>query len=385
MNSDNKNAGIKRSCWYYDNQMLDRMTSMSLHANTFRDGSGSWIQYKPGQPGIDKGGYSLTPLCTSILSDDFQVTLANTWSGDSGSDPAGAIWDQLKPLAPLTDFVRKALVTVGNKAREWRQASGNDGGLTGLIAKGAEKVGDFAKGWGSNAIDYMNARLISQGTRFTYYGGTGVSFGNLQMRFTIFPIWTHAGNFLTVQQQLENLFPYVIGEYRPFEIEKKTKKDKETGETITQTYGSGLLGWQMSPAGYRANLRDIDVAGMRGTLKIRMGASYVLESLLCENLSFSLSKQMVKKPDNASYYGMTEMANQLKDYKQHVFSPLFCDVVMSFHAATKYSDRAMRHFIYGINLGRPGLSDTTNEGANHLDSEMRTSLEAIKKNLDDVY
>ena len=73
-------AEKSKSCWFYDDQLLDRMTSVSLHANTYLDNERKWKKYEVGAEGVDKGGYCKAPLCTSILQEDFQVSISNTWN-----------------------------------------------------------------------------------------------------------------------------------------------------------------------------------------------------------------------------------------------------------------------------------------------------------------
>lgn len=382
--------GAKRSCWYYDNQMLDKMTSVSLHANTYLSDAGKWEKY--GSTGTDKGGYNKIPLCTSILSEDFQVSIANTWTDNTG-DPVGSLWSgQVQPFAAYAGFAKDALRTIGAKADTWRESRGNNFdpiskedvlgkgngfNLSDSASVAISNLGNWVERHGNNIQDYMNSALISQGTRFTYYSGTGINFGNLQMRFTMFPIWTNNGNFKTVPQQLEDLFPYVIGKYENVYM----YTGEETGSDGKQKeYFSTLLGWQHPPGGYQATYEDIDKKGIKGTLKLRIGPYYVLESLICENMSFTLSKQMVKRPENdksgSSWFGLTAKAAD-----QFRFSPLFADVIMSFRPATKYSDNSMRRFIYGLNMG----GDADNERGSEASSEMESGIKDEVKRLRDIY
>lgn len=49
----------------------------------------------------------------------------------------------------------------------------------------------------------------------------------------------------------------------------------------------------MPPAGYEPDLLNMDTI-LTGTLKLKFGAFYALNSLVCTNAQFSFSKQVVK-------------------------------------------------------------------------------------------
>lgn len=373
--ANERNTDRYRSCWFYDNQLLDRMTSVSLHANTYLDNNKKWRKF---ESGIDKGGYCLAPLCTSILNEDFQVSIGNTWN-EVGGDPITSAYESLiKPMAPYANYAKDVIATIGKNVDEWGKKEGNVSSDTlKHITSWAGDVGRYVERHGDNIVDYMNSVLISQGTRFSYYSGSGVSFGNLQMRFTMFPIWAENGTFLSVPQQLELLFPYVMGTYSNLVLGEKVNDKGET-EEISST----LIGWQKPPGGYQAVYEDIDKAGIKGTLKLRIGSFYVLESLVCESMNFNLSRQMVKKPMSGSslagpgWSGITKTNVLSKDKslsikEQMAFSPLFAEVILSFKPATKYSDATMRRFIYGLNI-----AGEENEGG-------QDASEVMKKNLKD--
>ena len=376
----------ERSCWYYDNQMLDRMTCVSLHANTYpthKEGKEKqiWRKWSDKAKGgeVDAGGYSMTPLCTSILSEDFQVSISNTWSGGGSADILGDVWNGVRAAAPYTKVANQLIQDAGKKAGEYASDPTKDTGLAKTLAKGLAKAGEFAEKHGDDMVDYLNSRLISQGTRFTYYAGTGLSFGNLQMRFTMFPIWTseETPTFLTVPQQLETLFPYVIGQYDNLYLGEEKKDD---GSIVDMA--SEMIGWQKPPAGYQADWKDIDRAGMKGTLKLRIGSFYVLESLVCQSLSFNLSRQMVKKPEAASWTRLDKIQTDDKEKgiklgDQMLFSPLFADVVMVFEPATKYSDRSMRQFIYGLNIAGDA-NEGGREASNLMSKNLKDEISTLK-------
>ena len=377
----------RKSCWYYDDQLDNRLTSISLHANTVCV-NGKWM---PAKNNIDAGGYLLEPLCRSVMGEDFNVSIANTWS-DIGGDPiSGMVNDIMHAAAPYANGIQRAVEEIGKKADEWGAANPVEvvtDEKTGKrkpkfsIAHQVKGFADWVKDkndkYGDGLIDFMNSNLIVQGTRFMYYGGTGLSFGNLGMRFTIFPQWTGKDEFLTVNQQLEKLFPYSIGKYEPLTFTTEVEGEK-------QTHASDILGWQRPPAGYRAEYKDIDLKALRGSLKLRIGAFYVLESLVCESLTFALSRQMVKKPLGAKYVGVntsavgegsTEQINKIAT-DTISFSPLYAEVNLMLRPATKYSDIAMRDFIYGLNIGSTERV-SQNEAAQGLDKKIKTNLQNIQ-------
>ena len=368
-----------RSCWFYDNQLLDRMTSVSLHANTYQDNNNKWRRY---ESGIDAGGYCLAPLCTSILSEDFQVNIGNTWN-EVGGDPVSQGYERyIKPTAPYVNYMKDAIAEIGKKASDWgKTKEGEISGVAKHLTAWAGRIGEVAERRGDDLVDYLNSALISQGTRFTYYSGSGVSFGNLQMRFTMFPIWAADGTFMSVPQQLELLFPYVMGTYENIVVGQDKK-----GKDVT----SALIGWQKPPGGYQAVYKDIDVIGIKGTLKLRLGSFYVLESLVCESMNFSLSRQMVKRPQSVdtrspAWAGTTKLTKDtgdisLKVEDQMAFSPLFADVILSFRGATKYSDQTMRRFIYGLNIG-----GKENEGGQDASDVMKKNLESEIMQIENKY
>lgn len=377
-----------KSCWYYDDQLNNRLTSVSLHANTIYNGK-SWIKASDSGHPVDAGHYLLEPLCRSVLAEDFNVSIANSWS-DMGGDPISTmVNDLMHSAAPYANAINTAIDQIGAKAKEWGAANPAEidettgkkkFSLAHQVAGFAEWVKDKKGDSGDALIDFMNANLIVQGTRFRYYSGTGVSFGNLGMRYTIFPQWVGPNEFITVNQQLEKLFPYAIGKYESLHFTTKNDDGTETEHV------SDILGWQRPPAGYRADYKDIDNKALKGTLKLRIGAFYVLESLVCEGLTFSLSRQMVKKPLGAGYSTVNAGEDRLSPLSTDVvaFSPLFADVNLVLQPATKYSDIVMRDFIYGLNMST-NSGDWVNEGAQELDQKIKSNLKFIQGNIKDKY
>ena len=380
----------EKSCWFYDDQLNNRLTSITLHTNTYYDGK-EWKWCKDGPYKVDAGGYNMEPLCRSVLNEDFNVAIGNVWSDLAGSESVSSYVNGLMhSAAPYADVIGSALVQIGNEAKGWaggQSVSYDEEGkpkfsIAQTVANWATHVGSFAEKHKDQALDFMNSNLIMQGTRFSYFSGTGISFGNLGMRFTIFPMWRD-GAFYTVNQQLEDLLPYAIGKYENLKFDAKYK-DVTTGKEEVGHFESDLIGWQRSPAGYRAHYKDIDNKALKGTMKLRIGAFYVLESLVCENLSFNMSRQMVKKPQGVGYYGLNAGKDRIKNIDPNVetisISPLFCDVNLSLRASTKYSDTVMRNFIYGLNM-----AGEENEGAQDLNRKMNSDLDKIKRQIKEKY
>ena len=340
-----------KSGWYYDDQINNVMTSVTLHANMWWDpkggdkGTGGWTEWFNHAP-VDgdsfvkligmkqKGtvyGYGITPIARSILTEDFSVSIANTWT-DFGDDYLGNAWTNVKQVAPYVKNLSNSVDEFLNNNEKIDEENGFFSDLFKKVGKYIGKAVDFIKI--PDAIKYLNYALVSQGTRFSYYGGTGFSFGNLGMRFTIFPKYEN-GKIITVVQQLENLFPYIIGKLLPFDIKVKVKKEGEyveySAKDILGEEYEDLLQWQAPPGGFESELENIDII-QKGTLKLKIGPHYCLTNLVCQDANFNFSKQMVKLPDNKG-------GNKI--------SPLFCEVALTLKPATLYSDIMLKEFISG--------------------------------------
>lgn len=115
--------------------------------------------------------------------------------------------------------------------------------------------------------------MVIQGTRFSYYGGTSTNFGNLTMRFTLFADWKIQNGepvFMTVHDQLNEIYPYVMGKFRPIQTNLENSKitkflDKAlNGNYISDAAGTiddfveTYFGWQDAPGGFQASVRSID-------------------------------------------------------------------------------------------------------------------------------
>ena len=209
--------------WYYDlqsNPETSRLTCVSLHPNTKKSSSGDkWEAvsdkdldddiYFEGGTSKNKYNYSKTPICTAITTEDFNVAISNSWT-DFGGDMLGQMWESMKSLAPYTDFIQESIVKISenfNNASKSIKNTVNDSKVASGIQSGLSKIADNIKEGRLDPADYLNRSLVVQGTRFSYYSGTGTSFGGLSLKFTVFPKW-NGESFITVNSQIDNILPY---------------------------------------------------------------------------------------------------------------------------------------------------------------------------------
>ena len=351
--------------WYYDIQLDNELTSVTLHSNKWynenldngegkrKGGFVNWDQcngdngfgprgnetdddkYATHAGGTDTGhgsGYGIDPICKSILAEDFNVTISNTWS-DFGGDPVSELWNGSRvKYGPYLKNLSESVGILLDK-NEQARANSDNGTITSFITKLISKAGDamnrFKDKYDIDLVRFLNKALVTQGTRFSYYGGTGISFGNLGMKFTLFPKWDKDGNFVTVTEQVTKLYPYFIGRLQKFDevdslIGQLTGKENEIYELLKKCFM-----WQTPPNDYKSEIFDMDVT-QEGTLKLKLGCQYELANLLCSDMMLNFSKSMVKNPRN----------NNL--------SPLFCDVALNLRPATKFTDLSLKKFISGL-------------------------------------
>lgn len=229
--------------WYYDEQLEDPKLSVSLHPNQVliktekkgreKDENGKtipriveeWVapsnanppQAEDSERCIDPSagtkasgpGYSLTPIAKSILMDDLNVAVANNWS-PYGGDLLSNAWEQVRSAAPYAPALKSGLKRLGDSLKNDANTSDRPEWLNTI-----ESVVGFMASSTSNQLglfgDRLNYNLVSQGTRFSYYAGSGVAFGGLGMRFTVFPKFDKSGKILSVIDQIRTLLPYVNG------------------------------------------------------------------------------------------------------------------------------------------------------------------------------
>lgn len=360
--------------WYYDDQVNDIMTSVTLHSNMWweaeegQEDKGKWVPWKEGGKNkhldvdddtfvnlvgmSNKGtiyGYGIDPIARSILTEDFSVSVYNTWT-DFGNDFLSPLWNEVRQSAPYVKNLINSLDLIGEKSKDLDASNGTGSGLFKKIGEVAGNVSEWAKD--SNAVKYLNKALVTQGTRFSYYGGTGFSFGNLGMKFIVFPKYED-GKIVTVTEQMERFYPYVIGKLEPFELKIK---DTDYANYLGESY-KGLLQWQSPPGGFESELKNVDVI-QKGTLKLKIGPHYCLTNLVCQEANFIFSKQMVKLPID----------------DKNVISPLFCDVSLTLRPATLYSDIMMKKFVSGKGNYVNNNRFVTNYSTRNLTEEEKDSF-----------
>ena len=313
------------SGWYYDlqkNPIKSPLTTVSLHYNKKFDGQGTngWSNLVEGE--TDKDGYSTDYLCTSILTEDFTVAVNNHWS-DFGGDPISELWDRAKPLAPYSKVLGDTIQRIA--ASDTQE---HEGTVSSLLSRGIQWLA--RENTVDKITDYLNRKLIVQGTRFSYYNGTDISFGSLGMKFTIFPTWDSDGNLYTVNNQVNKLYPYVIGKFV-----KNDLLSKEIPEL------KEYIGWQIQPGGYTPKPENLDKI-QEGTLKLKIGILYSIPNLLISDAQFTYSKQAIKLPTQNNIMG-AEGENV-----ETIITPMSCDVSLIFRPATKFSDDALKQFVTGV-------------------------------------
>lgn len=322
---ENEASVVRSKAFYYDRQVDKVLTHITLHANKYLDNNGEWQMMTSAGYMLDEDGYNTTALYKGVLDEDFIVQAGNSWT-DFGDDMIGSLWNSLKPYAPYAEKLSEVAGTM----------LGDTIGNT-TVEKLAKKALSTISSVSGTASKLLNRSLVTQGTRFSYYSGTSTSFGNLAMKFTVLPEYVGDGVFYTVQEQLKELYPYIMGQYTKGIVDGggniqgttiNTGVSGENGEMLNTFFS-----WQMPPGGYEPDLINIDNTKVPGTLKLKFGAFYALPALVCTNAQFGFSKQVVKYWD--------------KSKKKNTLSPLYCDVVLNFQPSTKYSDISLKKFISG--------------------------------------
>lgn len=332
--------------FYYNNQLKNELISVSLHPNTETSDGG--ITWGPPSGAVDstpgEWPYRMEPLFRAILNEDYQTAISNSWS-EFGDDAIGNLFNQFKPYAPYLGHLSKSLKQM-NATEEAMKATG-DSAISSSFGKIMDTVTDVLQGVADDGSQILNRSLIVQGARFSYYSGTGVGFGNLTMKFTVFADWDDNGNFLSVDSQLQPIYPYCFGKFVKLLDENGNVTGIEGDSTINKTVQeldivqankdaiNQYFGWQLPPGGFEANVKDIDIC-QKGTLKLKFGAFYAIDNLVISDAQFNFSRQMVKKWDSGA--GGNDI------------SPLSCDVVLTFKPASKFTDNKLYQFINGSNM-----------------------------------
>lgn len=351
--------GDKKFPFYYDQQLNNQITSVTLHPNTITTDGG--ISWGPATGEIDEDGYRMKPIARAILSEDYQVAVSNIFS-DFGSDMLGNMFNQFKPYAPYAAHLVRMLNEMNNAEEEMENGTEEERrAINSSVGKVANKFTNIVYEGLKDAPSLLNRNLVAQGSRFSYYSGTSTEFGNLSMKFTVFSDWDAYGDFITVYETLEELYPYCFGKF--------VKALDDNGNVVgTSIGGEGsflgkekdlinqYFGWQLPPGGYQAMVKDIDQI-QYGTLKLKFGTFYSLPNLVIENAQFNFSKQMVKYVNGD---GESDIC------------PLYCDVILNFKVSSKFTDVAIKKFVSGESMEREkGVIETT------LSSRLKEKKEEI--------
>lgn len=370
--------------WYYDRQLDSPLTSATLHANMWwekdREEFINW-NLIVGDNGFgnhgnecdrdkyetilgvakDACGYGIDPICTSILNEDFNIAISNTWS-EFGGDPIGEAWNSLR--GPLSG-VAKPLIESANELMENNQKAKEQGGdriskarnlIQNVVSWVGEKI-DTSKLSDFDVVSFLNKALVTNGTRFTYYGGTGIAFGNLGMKFTVFPKWDN-GKFLDVQSQVTKLYPYFIGQMENFKeatgIDSNSNNPLSIGGVAREVANRCFM-FQNPPGGYLTEMSGIDLI-QRGTLKLKIGSFYEITNLVCSDVMLNFSKNMVKNPTTQE------------------ISPLFCDVNITLRPSTKYSDKMLKNFVGGSEAARNSMKNVITKNLENERTKIANSI-----------
>jgi hypothetical protein len=319
--------------FYYDRQLESKLLSVTLHPNTVIS-NGKWDKVTDAEEGEDcpkkKDGnpcdfpYSKTPICRSVISEDFQVSISNTFS-DFGNDAIGTFWNSpdVKAIAPYVDEIGGSLTTILQKTSEWLEGKAPKDSE---ISKMAKKISDNAPKLIKKGSDYLSRALVVQGTRFAYYGGTGLDFGNLSMKFTLFSDWNKEGTeFISVNEKVKDILPYVVGDF--VELVDGTEVEEGVKEFVNR-----FASWQIPPGGFKSDLKSVDTV-QQGTLKLRIGVRYAIENLVISSAQINFSKTMVKNPKGGE--------------DETYLVPHSCDVVLNLRPASLYSRDSLERFVSG--------------------------------------
>lgn len=312
------------SGFYYDEQLKNKYLRVSLHPNTELKGD-KWVEasgphLKPMSNNKWSFSYKENPIAISILNEDFQIEVNNAWTDFDSGNPIEGLWNSAKPYAPM-------LKRLGSGLKDATDSMGNSkmgSTMVDFLNRGAKMIGNLA----DIGSEYLNKALIVQGTRFSYYSGTSTTFGNLVMKYTIFSDWNTnqrldpnkpETEFITVNDQLTKLYPYVIGTYDEYsgQIFGGGKVDEILGEYV---------GVQNPPGGFEADTKNIDNC-QQGTLRLVIGGYYSIENLVARNISITMSKVMAKNP---------QIPGEL--------TPLYADIVLTLAPASMYTDKALMRF-----------------------------------------
>lgn len=384
------------SGFYYDMQKNNPMLRVTLHANT-KPPVNDYVEWKPwtskegikddfplkertdldiDELGTGKNPYGAMPLCSSIVNEDFNISIANNWGEFMGSQALQDTFNGVfKQLEPYSNFVGEQLGKIAESAKSYQGNNDLMKTFASGISRFAKTGSEISKGVGN----VLSRSLVVQGTRFKYYGGTGISFSNLGMRFTLFADHIEeisfdkkkgiisTGKFVwrTPDDQLKNILPYSIGSYVPLASEDDAGANalldnlKTAGLNVDSIKDAAnkFLGWQMPPGGFKADIQYIDTQ-QKGTLMLKIGPYYKLINLVIQDIQLNYSKNIAK------YYDFEK--GEIKT------CPLFCEVNITLSPVSKYSNEVLKKFV---------MSRTTIDSKHHSSKSVYNLEEEINKSI----
>lgn len=273
--------------FYYDSQLVDPFLSISLHANTVKKGN-EWVWYtgETLDPVSDSEGsthYMAEPLARCIMPEDLVYSIGNNFTDWNGGNMLESMFESFKPYAPILSKAAEGLEKGAGEVDK-------ENNFGGAIVK---TLGNFAKGaapWMKSASQFLNKALLVQGTRFAYYNGTSFNFNNLEMKYTVFSDYIADGSFLSVEDYIKKIAPYVMGEYHPV-----TNYLKTTGNATADKFLHDYVGFQDPPAGFTMDTKNLNNV-LKGTMRLNIGGLWAIENLVIKNMNVVLSKVQAKDP-----------------------------------------------------------------------------------------
>lgn len=346
----------------------------------------------------DEEGYSINPLLSTIMQDDFNIAITNDYS-DFGSDPLSQLWSAYKTSIPTSRFFSKIFTLMADNQDNMTEEQ-NAKVRESFLGRGLMSMVNVvtkSNGWMTSFNKYKNAALMCQGSRFTFYNGTGINFGTLGLRVNIFPKWKD-GKFVSVNKQIEDLLPYAVGNIEPVDLSaiqtlankllesldrakyKELLKKENKGEVDLNAELKNLVSeyikFQMPPAAYEPGMKYQDAVN-KGTLKLRIGPYYSLSDLVINDLSLNFSKYMVKNPaadmttttdkgeEKRSSVGIHEIADSL-------YSPLYCEVNLALRPVSKFTSDKLKEFVSGA---------WRKSDIKYINKQMRDDLKNVQDNV----
>lgn len=407
--------------WYYDRQLNDPLTSVSLHPNKEYDTkTKTWKNVEDGDTETyfrgDKSetcGYSSTPIAQAILQDDFNVAVANRWT-PVGDNAISEIWNKARTIGPYIPVVQDmlSLITATSKNQSIKSAEEGNA-VTSTVTDILGTVSTLAKGGINLLSSRINDSLIIQGSRFTYYSGSGTAFGNLGLKYTIFPKFdVEKHSMISTVDQVKIILPYVNGTFEESGLgllkssisawansdeglaQVKTKA-RQAGKSIKEYINEGLTTIDSALSKVRANKgKTIEEArpslvesanSIGDTIVNHFGVmNEEIKNIADDTLArvdeyfkgliswqkapggYKPSYKDIDAPQEGTLklrigtnYSISSLLCQditmnfskvmVKDPFTEKLSPLYCDINLTLTPATMYSNNSLVKFITGVN------------------------------------